>query len=222
MTAIIPPRRIELDVKSPMAGHAPSARPPRLVSLDAFRGATMLFMASEGLALNAVAHRFPKDPLWQTLAFHADNHVVWLGCSLWDLIQPSFMFMVGVAMPFSYAARQARGDSAWKTVFHVLTRSFILIALGIFLRSKYSAQTNFTFEDVLAQIGLGYPFVYLVLGRGWRVQIAALLCVLVGYWAYFVWWPLPAEGFDYAAVGLTKGPLLTDFFGHWNKNTNAA
>jgi len=115
--------------------------------------------------------------------------------------------------------------------FHVLLRSFLLIALGIFLRSTGKKdQTNFTFEDVITQIGLGYPFVFLVFLVAQRlnakavVYFLALAAILVGYWAYFATWPLPAADFDYGDVGLHTGPWPwhEGLFAHWSKNTNAA
>src|SRR4051794_35548521 len=110
---------------------------PRLVSLDAYRGFIMLALASGGLALGKVAEHSPDSILWQFLERQSD-HVQWGGCSFWDLIQPSFMFIVGVAMPFSYAARRARGDSSARMFMHALGRSLVLIALGVFLASAWS------------------------------------------------------------------------------------
>jgi predicted acyltransferase len=68
--------------------------PGRLTSIDAYRGFVMLLMASEGLRIAEVAHSFPNSPVWQFLASQVD-HVEWVGCSLWDLIQPSFTFLAG-------------------------------------------------------------------------------------------------------------------------------
>src|SRR5215831_18544376 len=101
--------------ETPAAAPIPREKPARLVSLDAYRGAIMLFMASAGLALPAVAKNVPDNQVLRVLAFNTD-HVPWVGCSLWDLIQPSFMFMVGVAMPYSIASRRAKGDSERKIV----------------------------------------------------------------------------------------------------------
>src|SRR4051794_35410640 len=76
----------------------------RLVSLDAYRGFVMLAMVSGGLGLAKLARNvYPDSPVWTAIGYQAD-HVEWGGCGFWDLIQPSFMFIVGVAMPFSYAA----------------------------------------------------------------------------------------------------------------------
>src|SRR5215831_4177400 len=100
-------------------------RPPvpadRLVSLDAYRGFTMLAMASAGLG---TAHLL-NDPTWGGLADQLE-HREWIGCTAWDLIQPSFMFIVGAAMPFSFAQRRQRGDSWGRQFGHVLRRAFLL------------------------------------------------------------------------------------------------
>src|SRR5258707_466436 len=80
---------------------APPAPPPRLVSLDAYRGFIMLVMASAGLGFPVMAKRFSDSGGWQFLGYEFD-HVAWTGCAFWDLIQPSFMFMVGVAAPYSF------------------------------------------------------------------------------------------------------------------------
>ena len=187
-----------------------------------YRGATMLFMASEIMRIAAVARYFPDVPGWQILAFHT-SHVQWVGWSLWDLIQPSFMFMVGVALPWSIASRQAKGQSNGMLWAHTLWRSFLLIALGIFLRSVGRQQTNFTFEDVLTQIGLGYPFLFYL---GWqkpKIQALAAAVILAGYWAAFAMYPLPRPDFDWQAVGVPPTwNHLTGFAAHWDKNSNFA
>jgi heparan-alpha-glucosaminide N-acetyltransferase len=197
---------------TPTAAPLPREKPARLASLDAYRGAIMLYMASGGLALPQVAKQFPDNPVWRFLAYNTE-HTPWAGWSLWDLIQPSFMFMVGVAMPYSIASRHARGDSEKKIRLHVLIRALILVLLAIFLTSNGSKhkQTAFEFTNVLAQIGLGYAFLYLLLGRGMRVQVATLAGILLGYWLVFVAWPQPE------VTGEFHG-----WFSHWNKHTNAA
>jgi predicted acyltransferase len=124
----------------------PAAKPlpPRLVSLDAYRGLTMLAMASGGLGLYRVAENMKESgngsPLWDFVGYQFE-HVEWVGCAAWDLIQPSFMFMVGVAMAYSCASRAAHGQT-WGQMFrHALVRSFVLVALGVFLRSDGRSQT---------------------------------------------------------------------------------
>jgi len=194
----------------------------RLVSLDAYRGFVMLAMVSEGLGFSHVARNFPHSSFWQFLS-HEFSHASWTGCGAWDLIQPSFMFIVGVAMPYSYGARRARGDSSGRMWGHVVYRAIALILLGIFLRSNGYSFTRFTFEDVVTQIGLGYIFLYALLGRGVRVQSIALVVILVGYWLLFALWPTPGPGFSSMAAGIPPDwHRFTGFAAHWNKYMNPA
>ena len=157
-----------------MLPHA-EANDARLRSVDAYRGLVMLAMASGGIATFG---RLPgsDEGGWSIpleLSLQQFEHVQWRGSVFWDLIQPSFMFLVGVAMPFSYSRRRARGDG-WPRLFgHALVRSLVLVALAVFLASNGSRQTNYSFTNVLGQIGLGYIFVFLVLGRPPAVQLAA-------------------------------------------------
>ena len=194
----------------------------RQVSIDAYRGFVMLLMASEGLGFTRVARDLPNSGVWQFLAYQTD-HVAWRGCSLWDLIQPSFMFMVGVALPYSIASRRAKGQLFGQMFLHALWRSLLLIALGVFLRSVGRPETYFTFEDVLSQIGLGYPFLFLL---GWarpRTQFLTALAILLGYWLAFAFYPVPPPDFDYRSVGVALDwPHLHGFAAHWDKNTNLA
>ena len=108
--------------------------PSRVVSVDAYRGFVMFLMLAEVLRLPRVADQFPDSPVWRTIHFHT-THVEWVGCSLHDLIQPSFSFLVGVALTFSLAARRNRGQSVWIMAGHALWRSVALTALGVILRS---------------------------------------------------------------------------------------
>lgn len=197
--------------------------PNRLASADVYRGFVMLLMMAEVLRLHKVSESLPNSSFWQFLAHHQD-HVSWVGCALHDLIQPSFSFLVGVVLPYSIASRLTKESSFWKTFRHALWRSLILILLGIFLRSQWAEQTNFTFEDTLTQIGLGYPFLFLLGFASQRIQVGALVLILIGYWAAFALYPLPDANFDYANAGAIKDweHNLTGFAAHWNKNTNLA
>lgn len=195
----------------------------RLTSADVYRGFVMLLMMAEVLHFGEVSEVIPESTFWSFLAFHQD-HVEWVGCSLHDMIQPSFSFLVGVVLPYSIASRLTQESSFSKVFTHALRRSLILILLGIFLRSQYKTQTYFTFEDTLSQIGLGYPFLFLLGFRSQKVQISALVIILVGYWLAFALYPLPDANFDYVSVGVAKDweHNLTGFAAHWNKNTNFA
>ena len=198
-------------------------RPDRLVSLDAYRGFIMLVMASSSLAIPSVAKtHFQGQPAWQFLAFHTE-HVDWIGCSFWDLIQPSFMFMVGVALAFSRANRISKGETNRAILLHSLWRSLILILLAVFLSSTSSKETNWIFPNVLAQIGLGYTFLALLAMVSPAKQLVALLLILAGTTAAFGLFPAPGPEFDWKAHGVSADwHHLEGWFSHWNKNSNIA
>ncbi|MBN2329532.1 MAG: DUF5009 domain-containing protein [Candidatus Omnitrophica bacterium] len=183
----------------------------------------MFLMVAEVWHLSRVAHMLPESGFWNFLAHH-QSHVPWTGCSLHDLIQPSFSFMVGVALPFSIASRLARGHTFAFMNLHALWRAFLLVILGVFLRSMGHSQTYFTFEDTLSQIGLGYWLLFMLGFRPVRDQWIALALILAGYWLAFALYPLPAPGFDTASVGAPPDwpHQLSGFAAHWNKNTNFA
>ncbi len=195
----------------------------RLGSIDAFRGFVMFLLMAEALHLSQMVRNFPESKIWKTLAYH-QTHVEWIGCSLHDMIQPSFSFLVGVSLPFSLLSRRQNGQSKKKMTLHAIWRAFALVALGIFLRSVGRKQTNFTFEDTLSQIGLGYCFLFLLGLKTRKVQWIALCAILISYWALFAAYTLPSTDFDYSAVGLDKNSssFLTGFQAHWNKNSNPA
>jgi predicted acyltransferase len=217
------------DAVSARTAEAPAKPPetaqkaPRIASVDALRGIVMTLMLAEVMNIPAMVKFFPQSAFWSFLAFH-NEHVEWQGCSLHDLIQPGFTFLVGVSLPFSIASRKARGQGFKQLFGHAMWRALVLVFLGIFLRSFGHGQTNFTFEDTLTQIGLGYGFLFLL---GWtrvRTQVIALVLILVGFWAVFAFYPAPGPQFDYTQVGVPAhwSEHYTGFQSHWNKNSNAS
>ncbi len=195
--------------------------PARNLAVDAYRGLVMLLMMGEVLQFAEVAKAYPGNLFWQVLAYH-QTHVEWSGMGLHDMIQPSFTFLVGVALPYSLASRRKTGQSFVRQFLHALWRSLLLIALGIFLRSTHSTQTNFTFEDTLTQIGLGYPFAFLLSYCRPKWQWVALGGILFGYWLAWALYPAPGPGFNWQAVGVpAHWPYnFSGFAAHWNKNSN--
>jgi heparan-alpha-glucosaminide N-acetyltransferase len=195
----------------------------RNVAVDAYRGFVMLLMMAEVLRLYQVSQAYPTSWFWRILAFN-QTHVEWAGCSLHDLIQPSFSFLVGVALPYSIASRIAKGGTFWKLFAHALWRSLALAALGIFLRSMGHAQTNFTMEDTLTQIGFGYPFLFLLGFRPPRWAWAALGVILAGYWLAWALYLVAGPHFEWQSVGVSAAwnaqHNYTGFAAHWNKNYN--
>jgi predicted acyltransferase len=214
LQATLSPPRAQESIRSPQ----PLARN---IAVDAYRGWVMLLMMAEVLELARVSQAFPGNWFWAFLGYN-QTHVDWAGCSLHDLIQPSFSFLVGVALPYSIASRLAKGGTFGKMWGHAIWRSFLLIALGIFLRSMYSTRTYFTFEDTLTQIGLGYPILFLLGFRPPRWAWIALGVVLGGYWLAWALYPVAGPGFDWQSVGVPANWAhhYTEFAAHWNKNAN--
>jgi predicted acyltransferase len=206
---------------------SPEPAPPRvrLASIDAFRGFVLLLLMAEALALCAVAQALPESGFFG-LACRQQSHAEWVGCSLHDLIQPGFTFLVGASLPFSLAARTARGESFQRMLAHAAWRSLAFVALGVFLTSVGAPRTQFAFADALAQIGLGYLPLFLLAFASVRAQWLAFAALLVGSWAAFALYPLPGAEFDYAAVGVLPAWLdahgLAGFAAHWQKNSNLA
>ena len=195
--------------------------PVRNVAVDAYRGLVMLLMMGEVLNFATVAHSFPNSIFWRVLAYN-QTHVEWAGLGVHDMIQPSFTFLVGVALPYSIHSRSRKGQSFRKQLVHTIWRSFILVALGIFLRSIHSSQTYFTFEDTLTQIGLGYTFAFLLAYCRPKWQWISLAAILFGYWLAWALYPAPGPNFNYAAVGVPADwhHNFSGFASHWNKNSN--
>ncbi len=203
----------------------------------------MIMLAASGFGIYQLSQLPETAPVWKVLdvniwhnqiGFHFEHpawesQFVWegipVGVAFWDLIQPAFMFMVGVAMPFSFARRETLGHGVVRRTGHAAWRAIVLILLGVFLSSTGSSQTNWTFVNVLTQIGLGYLFVYALLGRRFWIQLIAFVVILAGYWGFFYAYT-PPEGLDYAKAGATKdaGTLYEGEearFAPWSKNANA-
>lgn len=155
----------------------------RLLSLDAFRGFTMLLLISHGLGIHEA---FKGQSAWANQFEHAE----WAGCTLWDLIQPAFTFIVGVAMPLSLARRQA----AWR---HVLWRAAVLILLSNVL-SNWGATgpLKLQFINVLCQIAFSYLLCFLLLQFPFRAQVLGALALLLLHHALFYLFPGPSGPFD--------------------------
>lgn len=212
---------------APPADAAPTPA-PRLESLDAYRGLIMVALAFNGFGLAATARNHLRDTpdsgFWQSV--HAQfEHAEWVGGGFWDLIQPSFMFMVGVSMAYSYVNRQRQGHSWGRMFGHATLRAVLLGALGIFLTSNSSKSTQWSFMNVLTQIGLGYPFLFLLWGRSVRAHVLTAVALLLGAWALYAFFPGsgvdPARGAPAAGVSAPWAQQhLAGLAPAWHKNAN--
>ena len=171
----------------------------------------------------ALASIGASSPFWTSVCTQ-QTHAEWTGMSLHDLIQPSFSFLVGLAVPLSMSSRLRKGDSRSDLMRHAFWRALIFVLLGIVLRQFHQRRLDVTFEDTLTQIGLGYPALFALAWTRPRTQLAAAAAILVGVWGAYVAFPVPGPGFDYSAVGVGPAFLaahpLTGLAAHFQMNSN--
>ncbi len=192
----------------------------RLFSLDFFRGMTMFLLIGEVTGLYPLL-RAPE--LEGTLIYDIGiqlHHHPWHGLHFWDLIQPFFMFIVGVAMPISFANRIKRGQTHKQILFHTVRRAFILLFLGWSIACIGAGEIVFKFQNVLAQLSVTYLLAFLVINKPARTQILFSLGLLAV--TEIIYRTFPVEGFNHPFVAdqnfgawldmLYGGENLT---GHW-------
>lgn len=179
----------------------------RLVSLDALRGFDMFWI----IGGDEIVHEGAKLTSWGWLEWLDGqlHHPEWHGFAFYDLIFPLFLFLAGVAMPYSFEKRLARGDSKQELVRHVIIRGLVLVLLGM----VYNGLLRFDWEtmrypSVLGRIGLAYLLAALiVLNTKWRGRLLWFVGLLLGYWAALKFIPVPGFG----AGDLAPGHTLTDY-----------
>jgi predicted acyltransferase len=151
----------------------------RLLSLDFFRGITMFLLVAEGTALWSVLVQEPIAGTFLEPFFQQFHHHPWHGLRFWDLIQPFFMFIVGVAMPFSYAKRVKMGEPRRKITKHIIQRCLILLAFGVGLHIGYSRKLVWELWNVLSQLSVTIIIAYILMQYKWSVQIAVSIGLLI-------------------------------------------
>ncbi len=158
----------------------------RLQSLDVFRGVTIAAM----MLVNKQGD--------SSAGYAALQHVPWHGTTPTDWIFPFFLFIVGVALPFSIAARRRQGATNAELVRHAANRALILFALGIFEKNYPFLSTTletFRIPGVLQRIAFCYfAGTLLLLYTSRRVQAIVATVLLVGYWVLLAFVPVPGAG----------------------------
>jgi predicted acyltransferase len=172
---------------TPNGAPGPGAIPKkkRLASLDAFRGLTIALM----IVVNC-----PGDP---DSVFSFLGHSAWNGWTFADTVFPSFIFIVGVSLVFSFAKRDAANNtSIWENEFRVLRRTLVLFALGLFLNIFPAFHvSNIRIPGVLQRIAICYFFTSLiVLKAGLRGRILWLIATMASYWLMMRFIPVPGIG----------------------------
>jgi predicted acyltransferase len=170
----------------------------RLRSLDLFRGFTMFLLIGESTLL----YERLRDPSLGGTILHAIgtqlDHHSWNGLRFWDLVQPFFMFIVGVALALSTANREARGEGRGRITRHAIRRALLLLVIGWALYCIEPGRITFRFQNVLAQLSVTYIIAYFMMRRPAREQIALSFgLILLTEVIYRVFW---VPGFNQAFV----------------------
>jgi predicted acyltransferase len=158
----------------------------RLMCIDIFRG-----LAVAGMIL-------VDNPGSDDKAYWPIQHSQWNGWTPADLIFPSFLFLVGVSLVFSFSARLRRGESRTQILIHAVKRSLILIAIGVAVNASPIVRLDlhaWRLLGVTQRIALCYfAAAILVLWSSWRGQLLAVALCLVGYWAALRFMTVPGLG----------------------------
>ena len=150
----------------------------RILSVDFFRGFTMFLLMGESTELYSHFQSAETSSIMQFLGTQLSHHE-WNGLHFWDLIQPFFMFIVGVAIPFSVANRIKKGDSGNQILLHALKRSFLLLFFGWALYCMEPGKIVFRLQNVLAQLSVTYIVAFLIMRKSFSFQIIFTLCILL-------------------------------------------
>ncbi len=166
----------------------------RLMSLDFFRGVTMFLLIA---AFTHLSQHLMSPELEGTFIYKLGiqlEHAEWIGFHFWDLIQPFFMFIVGVAMPFSFANRIAKGASYKGIRNHAYIRSLLMLLLGWWLYCIEPGEINFRFQNVLAQLSVTYIIAFLIMRKSTTFQIVFSIALIL--LAEILYRTFSVEGFD--------------------------
>jgi len=170
-----------------------SERSERSLSVDFFRGVTMFLLIGESTRLFSHLAKISESGFIHFIASQLSHHE-WNGLMFWDLIQPFFMTIVGVAIPFAIAARKRKGDSDRSILLHAIKRSFILLLLGWGVYCIGPGKIVWQFQNVLAQLSVTYLVAFLIVNKNVKFQVifslGILLLIDLAY-RYF-----PVEGFN--------------------------
>jgi predicted acyltransferase len=178
----------------------------RVVAVDALRGFDMFWLAGGRNVFIALVGLFVSPmPTWLQTQI---QHVSWEGFSAWDLIMPLFLFIVGTAMPLSFAKRIEAGQSKAALYRKIFTRTAILFVLGMVAQGhllEADLSKLCVYCNTLQAIAGGYLIASIAMLH-LRVpgQVVLATALLVGYWLLMIMVPVPGH----EAAGFAKDANL--------------
>ncbi|MEZ4700064.1 MAG: DUF5009 domain-containing protein [Rhodothermales bacterium] len=180
-----------MTTRSPLLADVP---PHRLLSLDVFRGGIMVLLAGEAANVyGSLGDAVAGHPVLEAIVTQFHHHP-WNGLRFWDLIQPFFMFIVGVAMAYSVRKRRERGESWSGTLRHIVIRCALLLLFGVMLHCGYAGHLVWELWNVLSQLSVTILVAYLLFNLPWRTQLIVSLA-LIGL-TEVLYRTFPLEGFN--------------------------
>jgi len=169
----------------------------RLMSLDALRGFDMFWIVGGYWIVRGLANGL-RNPWFNQYILPQTDHVRWEGFVAWDLIMPLFLFVVGAAMPFSFAKRLERDPGKARLYGHIIYRVAILWILGMIAQGRlldYDLSKLQLYSNTLQAIAAGYLIASLILlNLQLQWQVLATGGLLLGYWALLTLVPVPGHG----------------------------
>jgi len=170
----------------------------RILSIDVFRGITMFLLIGEFTGLMSLLTNQSLEGSFIYTIGEQFHHHSWNGLRFWDLIQPFFMFIVGLSLPFAVLNRKKKGETDTQIFQHTLKRSAKLLFLGWALYCIGSGEITFYFQNVLAQIAVTYLIAYLIMNKTITFQILFSFALLA--LTEMIYRSFSVEGFDHAFV----------------------
>jgi predicted acyltransferase len=158
-------------------------RTKRLYSLDALRGFDMFWILGAEEIFHHLAE-ITNSTFWNALSVQF-THPTWHGFSFYDLIFPLFLFLAGVATPYSLGKQIKNGKNRQSLLTRIIKRGLILVVLGIIYNNglQILPLNEIRFASVLGRIGLAYMFANIIyLYTKQPGQIIWCISLLIGYW----------------------------------------
>ena len=203
----------------------PSATPVkqagRLLSLDLFRGLVMLLLVAEPAGVyRSLVNLTGEESLLRGFFIQFTHHP-WNGLRAWDLVQPAFMFIVGVAMVYSINKRLERGDSWGAVGKHIYIRCLWLLAFGTGIQCIYAGELVWVLRNVLAQLSFTILVAFWIFRLPWKTQLGISIgLILITDIVYRVFWVegynhpyTPNENFGTWVDTVLRNPISVS--GHW-------
>ena len=190
----------------------------RLVSLDVLRGFVMFWIMSGEHIIHALSKAAPNPVfIWMSSQLH---HAEWNGITFYDMIFPTFLFVAGVSMPYSFDKKMSISNAKTpmelpskekqRIYLSMLRRTFILLFLGVVVNGlfRFDGYEQTRFASVLGRIGLAWFFGGVIyLNFDLKKQVLWFVCILVGYYLAMRFLPVP----EFGAGVLTKEGSLEGY-----------